>query len=111
MACPRAAHVPMLLALAEVAGQQTEIHQRTTEDFRRMGGIRMWKVEHYICEVCGTEYKDKALCEKCERLHKQGLTIVRARFLPVTQDNTGMPVTIEVEVKDGKETRRATYKR
>ena len=59
----------------------------------------------------GTEYKDKALCEKCERLHKQGLTIVRARFLPVTQDNTGMPVTIEVEVKDGKETRRATYKR
>ena len=58
MACPRAAHVPMLLALAEVAGQQTEIHQRTTEDFRRMGGIRMRKVEHYICEVCGTEYKD-----------------------------------------------------
>ena len=57
----------------------------------------MRKVEHYICEVCGTEYKDKALCEKCERLHKQGLTIVRARFLPVTQDNTGMPVTIEVE--------------
>ena len=69
----------------------------------------MRKVEHYICEVCGTE--DKALCETCERLHKQGLTIVRARFLPVTQDKTGMPVTIEVEVKDGKETRRATYKR
>ena len=43
----------------------------------------MRKVEHYICEVCGTEYKDKA----------------------------GMSVTIEVEVKDGKETRRATYKR
>lgn len=27
------------------------------------------------------------------------------------QDNTGMPVTIEVEVKDGSETKRATYKR
>lgn len=38
----------------------TGIHRRTAEDFRRMGGNRMRKVEHYICEVCGTEYKDYA---------------------------------------------------
>ena len=49
----------------------------------------MRKVEHYICEVCGTEYKDKALCEKCERLHKQGLTIVRARQIWDARDYRG----------------------
>ena len=33
------------------------------------------------------------------------------RFLPVTQDATGRPVTITIEYADGKQTKTATYKR
>lgn len=29
----------------------------------------MKKVEHYICEICGTEYKDKKTCMECEKGH------------------------------------------
>jgi len=71
----------------------------------------MRKVEHYICEICGTEYKEKAMCEKCEKTHKKGLTIAKARYISVTMDGTGLPISIEVEYKDGRETKKATYKR
>lgn len=27
----------------------------------------MKKVEHYICEICGAEYKDKNVCTECEK--------------------------------------------
>lgn len=50
----------------------------------------------YVCEVCGTQYKDKSECGRCEKGHKAGFTITGARYLPYTQDETGMPVTIDV---------------
>lgn len=71
----------------------------------------MKKVEHYICDVCGTEYAEMAKCEKCEKLHRHPVKITKARYIPFTQDATGFPVTIEVEFKDGKSTRTVTYKR
>ena len=36
----------------------------------------MRKVEHYICELCGTEYAEQRQCEICENSHKQPLRIV-----------------------------------
>lgn len=71
----------------------------------------MRKVEHYICEICGTEYKDKAMCQKCEKAHKQVLSIKGTRYLPVTQDATGLPSVITIEYADGKQTKTAIYKR
>jgi len=71
----------------------------------------MRKVEHYICEVCGTEYKEKGMCDECEKAHKVDLTIAKARYVSIAQNATGLPISIEVEYKDGKETKRATYKR
>ena len=50
----------------------------------------------YVCETCGTKYSDKAKCIQCENGHKTGLTITGGRYLPYTQDETGMPVTIDV---------------
>lgn len=56
----------------------------------------MKTLELYVCEVCGTQYSEKVKCAQCEKGHKRNLSIVGARYLPHTQDKTGMPVTIEV---------------
>lgn len=50
----------------------------------------------YVCEVCGTQYTDKSECERCEAGHVCNLKITGARYLPHIQDQTGMPVRIDV---------------
>lgn len=52
-------------------------------------------VEQYICEICGTQYTDKARAEK----------------LPISSDASGLPAAITIEYKDGKYTKTAVYKR
>lgn len=61
-----------------------------------MKEISLWK-----CEVCGTEYKEKAACKKCEERHKKGGKIVKMRYLPYTSDQSGYPNKITVEFEDG----------
>lgn len=68
----------------------------------------MKKVEHYVCEVCGTEYAEKLKCTKCEKNHKKPVSITAARFLPFTTDASGYPLTVNVVMEDGKT---ITYKR
>lgn len=69
----------------------------------------MKKMALYVCEVCGTQYSDKEKCVQCEKQHRQKLTIVGARYLPFTQDQSGMPVSITITNDvDGKS---YTYKR
>lgn len=62
----------------------------------------------YTCEVCHTDYTDKAKAMACEKHHNQKLTIIDARYLPLSQDDSGMPVTITVECGKGK---KVIYKR
>lgn len=50
----------------------------------------------YVCEICGTQYKDKIRCEQCEKGHRTDLIITGTRYLPYPQDKTGIPVTIDV---------------
>ena len=64
--------------------------------------------ELYQCEICGTQYKLKGLCEKCEKSHIKDLKIEKMRYLPLTEDKTGMPITITIIGPDG---RHYTYKR
>lgn len=33
----------------------------------------MKELKLYQCEICGTQYKSKTECEKCEKSHKKGL--------------------------------------
>lgn len=35
----------------------------------------MKEVKHFICEVCGAEYKDKNVCSQCEKGHHKPLEI------------------------------------
>lgn len=65
----------------------------------------MKKIELYKCEVCGTQYNDKEACKMCEQghvtqdrfLHR----ITKVRYLPITQDNSGLPITITIIGTDG----------
>lgn len=68
----------------------------------------MKKLELYQCEVCGTQYKSMLECTECETRHMKELRIVKSRYLPFTQDRSGMPTTITLMGPDG---RHYTYKR
>lgn len=57
----------------------------------------MKKIELFQCEICGTQFKEKADCVKCEK----DLRITNARYLPFTQDASGMPITITLIGKNG----------
>ncbi len=58
----------------------------------------LWK-----CDVCGTEYRDKKQCQKCENNHKKEGKIVKMRHLPYTSDQSGYPDKITVKFEDGVE--------
>lgn len=60
----------------------------------------MQKVEQYICEVCGTEYKDKSICEQCETGHIKPVEIKSAKFYPVGKGNR-YPVSVSIEMDNG----------
>jgi hypothetical protein len=61
----------------------------------------MKEVKHYICEVCGTEYKEKTVCQQCEKGHKRPVAIVDAKFVAIKQNEKGLPSSIEVKFDDG----------
>lgn len=68
----------------------------------------MKELKLYQCEICGTQYKEKMACTKCEKSHLQPCKIVHCRYVPYGNNIKGYPVAIEVSFKDGKT---ATYKR
>lgn len=61
----------------------------------------MKEVKHYICELCGTEYKDKESAQRCEKCHKKPIAIIRQRYVSQSQNGAGYPVTLEVQMSDG----------
>lgn len=62
----------------------------------------------YTCEVCRTDYANKAEAMRCELSHKKKLKIVDSRYLAQAQDESGFPTTITVQSDGGT---RVTYKR
>ncbi len=61
----------------------------------------MIEVKHYICEICGTEYRDKAAAESCEKCHKCTVEITKQRYVSKSQNGAGYPVALEVQMSDG----------
>lgn len=58
----------------------------------------MKSITLYVCEVCGTQYKSEGECKVCENNHKTNWAISGTRYLPYSQDKTGMPVSIDIVV-------------
>ena len=44
----------------------------------------MKEVKHYICEICGTEYNDKAKAQGCEKGHKKPIEIIKASYISIS---------------------------
>ncbi len=63
----------------------------------------MKKVEHYICDVCGTEYAEKAKCQECEKEHKKAVSISKCRYLGLRNAGTGYPQSVTIKFDDGSE--------
>ncbi len=69
----------------------------------------MKKIDLYQCEICGTQFKKQGRLRKVrKRTPEKELHIVKTRYLPYTQDGSGMPTTITLVGPDG---RHYTYKR
>ena len=54
----------------------------------------MKELKLYQCEICGTQYKSKTECEKCEKSHKKGLKMTYMKFLPYKNSEDGFPTAI-----------------
>jgi len=61
----------------------------------------MKELNRYMCEYCNTEYKEKDVAEKCEANHKHNAKIVKMRYLPLKNNKSGYPVSIDVTFEDG----------
>lgn len=68
----------------------------------------MKKVEHYICEICGTEYNEKEKCKLCEYGHHRPKGIDGAQWYPIGQDGSGYPARVHILMDNGET---ITYKR
>lgn len=55
----------------------------------------------YVCEICGTSYVDKNKCLECEKSHKKVKAIKSEKYLAISNDATGYPISLEVEMADG----------
>lgn len=61
----------------------------------------MKSLQLYVCEHCGTQYKDKNECKKCEDSHKVALEIHDMRF-HACKDSGNYPDKVELKMADGK---------
>ncbi len=61
----------------------------------------MKELKLYQCEICGTQYKNKAECKECEKRHIKPKGITGTRYLNFKDNKKGYPVLISVEMEDG----------
>ena len=67
----------------------------------------MKKIDLYVCEICGTQYKEKAKCQECEKTHVRPVQIIDEKYM-AKNCNGEYPIYIMVKMEDGKT---ITYKR
>ena len=62
----------------------------------------MKKLELYQCEICGTQYKDKIVCEECEKSHIKPYSISGMKYYAKNVGSSdGLPVKITVTFENG----------
>lgn len=64
-------------------------------------GLYCTCIQLYVCEHCGTKYKDKNECKKCESNHRAALEIHDMRF-HACKDSDNYPDKVELKMADGK---------
>ena len=61
----------------------------------------MKSLQLYVCEHCGTQYKIKLECKRCEDSHKKAIEIHDMRFHACDNDGN-YPTKVELKMDDGK---------
>ena len=61
----------------------------------------MKEVKHWICDICGTEYKDSKACARCEKGHVKIEAIESTQYLALNNDQKGYPMRVKIKMKDG----------
>lgn len=61
----------------------------------------MKETKLYVCDYCGTQYKEKLKCQDCERGHKKIKSINSCKYVSIKNDETGYPSRINVLMDDG----------
>lgn len=71
--------------------------------YRPKGGrVRMKIFTQFVCEICGTTYSIKSMCDECEKRHIKPKSIDSAKFLSVNNDRTGLPTELRIMMENGK---------
>lgn len=60
----------------------------------------MIELHLYQCETCGTQYKDKKECTKCEKSHIKPMKISGARYHAQKESNN-YPDKVTITMADG----------
>lgn len=68
----------------------------------------MKTLSKYQCEYCHTEYREKSVCEQCEKNHKVKPKIKMSIYQSFEMDRRGYPIRINIEFENGET---ITYKR
>ncbi|SHN01229.1 hypothetical protein SAMN02746066_04356 [Anaerosporobacter mobilis DSM 15930] len=55
----------------------------------------------YVCDHCGTQYKDKNDCKGCEDGHKIPVAIDTASWVSIKQNGSGYPTKVHVAMSNG----------
>ena len=61
----------------------------------------MKKVEHYVCEICHTEYADREKAKKCEKSHKIPTGVKPVKYRSITSCIDGIPDYVTVTFSNG----------
>ena len=56
----------------------------------------------YVCEFCGTQYKEKSKALECEKNHHVPKTMRQPQYHVVKCSQDGYPDRIEIVFEDGK---------
>ena len=55
----------------------------------------------YQCEICHTNYDDKAECKRCEESHKKVVAFDEVKYSSYKNDHTGLPLRVKLVVDNG----------
>lgn len=61
----------------------------------------MKELKLYMCEICNTQFKEKASAMNCEKSHRKFMQIVGHRFTKGTE----YPHSVTIEFENGKKVR------
>lgn len=62
----------------------------------------MKSLQLYVCDICGTQYKDKEECKMCESGHMKAMKIHDMMFDACRKNVVNYPDKVQLEMSDGK---------